>query len=257
MSVRTAAHVHSDWSDDGSWSLESLAEGFARRGYRAVLLAEHDRGWDDERWARFRDACASASTGRCVLVPGIEYGDADNVVHVAVWGDVPFLGAGRPTLEILEAVRAEGAVSVLAHPARRDAASRFDEEWAPLLTGVEVWNRKYDGLAPSRVALQIARRHSGLRWFAGHDFHTRRQFFPFALGVEGDATRDGIEEALTSGRYESHAFGLELGVVARAPLLPVLERVEALRLILAGPVRRRRRRRALSRASWRHRRARL
>lgn len=249
MSVRAAAHVHSDWSDDGSWSLESLVEGFARRGYRAVLLAEHDRGWDDERWARFRDACAAASTERCVLVPGIEYGDAENVVHVAVWGDLPFLGEGRPTVEILEAAQRAGAVSVFAHPARRDAASRFDDEWAGLLTGVEVWNRKYDGVAPSRVALQLVQGHPGLRWFAGHDFHTRRQFFPFALGVDGDPTRAGVEEALTGGRYEARAFGMELGVFARPTLLSVLERVEAFRLTLAAPVRRRRRRRARARAS--------
>ena len=256
MTLKAAVHVHSDWSDDGSWSLAALTEGFGRRGYRALLLAEHDRGWDDDRWASFREACAAASTQRCLLVPGIEYGDADNVVHVAVWGDLPFLGAGRPTEAILEAARAGGGVSVFAHPARRDAASRFTGEWASLLTGVEVWNRKYDGLAPSRVALRIAREHPQLRWFAGNDFHTRYQFFPFELAVDAEATADGLADALAAGRYTPHAFGLGLETFVRPAVLPALERLERLRVTLAGPVRRCRLHRARARASRQHRRVR-
>ncbi len=33
VSVKAAAHVHSDWSYDGSWSLEDIAREFRRRGY--------------------------------------------------------------------------------------------------------------------------------------------------------------------------------------------------------------------------------
>ena len=124
MNLRAAVHVHSDWSDDGQWSLGDLAREFARRRYGAVLLAEHDRGWDENRWSRYRQACRASSTPDCLLVPGIEYGDADNVVHVVVWGDIPFLGAGKPTVEVLRAAKADGAVCVLAHPvpARRRIA---------------------------------------------------------------------------------------------------------------------------------------
>ena len=35
--VRVAAHVHSDWSYDGTWSLSKIATTFARLGYDAVL----------------------------------------------------------------------------------------------------------------------------------------------------------------------------------------------------------------------------
>ena len=92
--IRVAAHVHSSWSYDGRWSLSQIAATFGRLGYDAILLAEHDRGFDAERWSAYRRACADASTESMLLVPGLEYSDASNSVHVPVWGDVPFFGEG-------------------------------------------------------------------------------------------------------------------------------------------------------------------
>ncbi len=54
--IRAAVHVHTDWSYDGSWDLEALARELKRRGYGAVLTAEHDRTFDAGRWARYRGA---------------------------------------------------------------------------------------------------------------------------------------------------------------------------------------------------------
>ena len=62
--IRAAAHVHSDWSYDASWPLPDLARAFARRGYDVVLTAEHDRGFDAERWAAYRMTCAAASSAQ-------------------------------------------------------------------------------------------------------------------------------------------------------------------------------------------------
>src|SRR5438067_13794082 len=113
--VRVAAHVHSDWSDDAAWSLEAIARAFSRRGYRAILLSEHDHGFTRDRWSAYQQACADVSNNRILLVPGIEYQDGDNVVHIPAWGDgVPFLGASRPTLELLQAAASVGAISVFA-----------------------------------------------------------------------------------------------------------------------------------------------
>ena len=53
--------------------------------------------------------------------------------------------------------QAEGAVAELAHPWRRNAISRYQPEWAPLLSAVEVWNRKYDGVAPHRETQEVRR----------------------------------------------------------------------------------------------------
>jgi predicted metal-dependent phosphoesterase TrpH len=207
--VRAAAHVHSEWSYDAKWSLGAIADAFARRGYDVVLMAEHDRGFDEKRWSDYRDACAAASTNRILLVPGIEYEDEDSVVHIPVWGDdLPFLGERRPTDEMLRDAAAADAFAVFAHPGRRDALARFRPEWAPLLGGVEIWNRQYDGIAPLPRGTRFAAAH-GLRECVSLDFHTSRQFFPLALLLEVDEplSRRTVVDALRVGRFESHVLG--------------------------------------------------
>jgi hypothetical protein len=207
-SLRIAAHVHSSWSYDAEWSLDDLASAFSRRRYNAVLMSEHDRSFDEQRWLEYRKACEAASTQDITLIPGLEYEDPEGIVHIPVWGDdTPFLGSGRPTLELLRAAQTEGAVAVFAHPWRRDAISRYAPEWAPLLSAVEVWNRKYDGIAPHPDAGSFAVRE-GLRPFASLDFHTRRQFFPLAMSaVVEDTCTTSVIEAIRGGRCKPDFLG--------------------------------------------------
>jgi hypothetical protein len=209
--VRAASHVHSTWSYDGTWPLEDLAAAFTRRNYRVVMMTEHDRGFTEARRLEHREACARASSDELLLLPGIEYSDAENTVHVLVWGNVPFVGEGAPTAALLSAVRAGNGLAVLAHPARRKAWKVFDSAWAGYLAGIEVWNTKTDGWRPSRAALQILK-HSELRCFAGMDFHDRRQFFPLTmlLDVPGRVSEGSVLESLRSGRFHARAFGVRL-----------------------------------------------
>ena len=236
--LRVATHVHSAWSYDASWPLDRIAASFARRGYQAVLMSEHDQGFTPDHWGEYVQACAEASRPGLLLIPGIEYGDADNTVHVPVWGDVPFLGSGHGTLGLLERAREAGAFTVFAHPHRRDAWRRYDRRWAPLLSAVEVWNRKYDGWAPNRQTLGMARGED-LPPFVALDFHTRRQFFPLGVRLEvaGPATVPTVHDALARGAYESMVSRLPLGVTTGAAL-PALEAVEAARRTATRAVRR-------------------
>jgi hypothetical protein len=207
--LRTAPHVHSDWSYDGTWTLDALARLFARLGYDAVLMAEHDRGFDQERWDAYRSACAEASSAGALLVPGIEYEDGENVIHVPVWGSERFLGGGIPTATLLERVRETGASAVLAHPARRRASELFEPGWARDLVGVEWWNRKYDGYAPGPVTGRSLGIHGAIP-FVGIDFHTARQLIPLAMvfDVEGDASVEAVYGALRARRCRPEAFGM-------------------------------------------------
>jgi predicted metal-dependent phosphoesterase TrpH len=206
--LRVVAHVHSEWSYDGTWSLSDLGQEFRRRGYDAMLTTEHDRGFDARRWASYRSACQEAAETGILVVPGIEYSDPENCVHVLAWGDEVFRGAGGDTGHVLEDLREAGAVTVLAHPDRRDAWSRVPREWLELLTGVEVWNRKYDGWAPSRTADRLCCANPmGIR-FVGLDFHTRRQFFPLSLEVHtAERTTAAVLDALRARRVQATVFG--------------------------------------------------
>jgi hypothetical protein len=188
-----ASHVHSDWSYDGSWSLERLAAAFSRRGYGVVLMCEHSQTFDADRWERYREACARASRPDLLLVPGVEYADEDDVLHLPVWGDVGFLGRDVRPIDLVREVQRAGAVSVLAHPWRRDAWQRVDPAWLPLLGGIEFWNRKYDGIAPRRPVLSLL--EEGVTTpFVSLDFHTSRQFFPLAMVADFETGRPTVDD---------------------------------------------------------------
>lgn len=228
MSVLAAAHVHSSWSYDGHSPLAELAAAFGQRGYRVMMTTEHDRGFSDSRLAEYRAECARCSTRDLFVLPGIEYSDADNRVHVLVWGPVPFLAEGLPTDQLLEAVAQHGGIAVLAHPERRDVWELFKPTWQQHLLGIEVWNRKYDGWAPSERAASLVRR-AGRIPFAGLDFHTHRQFFPLGmrLGLDGPLDEDRVVGALRAGRCAATAFGIPLSgdrFERRLPYLRVAER---------------------------------
>jgi len=206
--IKAACHIHSDWSYDGKWSLPDLSREFGRRGYRIIMMTEHDLGFTEARSLQHQEACALASTDNVLVVPGIEYSDAANIVHVLVWGPVPFLGEGVPTMELLKQVKAANGIAVLAHPSRKQAWRRFDPAWREALLGIEIWNRKTDGWAPSCTAASLFEGTSLLP-FLGLDFHDRRQFFPLAteLDLAPTFSQEELLSCFKAGRYRHLAFG--------------------------------------------------
>jgi hypothetical protein len=206
-----ACHVHSDWSYDGKWSLDELVGAFGRRDYRVLMMTEHDRNFTKAKWLAYQTACAQASSAKLLLVPGLEYSDPTNVVHVLVWGCFPFLGQGLSTSALLAGVRKHGGVAVLAHPSRLEAWRHFDPSWASYLLGIESWNRKTDGWAPSRAASELLSVF-GLLNFTGLDFHDCRQFFPLSMRVpfDGEVNERSILGAFRSRRATPCVFGRPL-----------------------------------------------
>lgn len=237
--LRVAAHVHSTWSYDGEWELADLARAFGLRGYGAVLMTDHDRTFDAASWERFGVACAEASAAGALLVPGIEYSDADNRVHVLVWGARRFLGKDRPTGELLADARSAGGIAVIAHPSRRDAWRSIDPRCLELAHGIEIWNRKVDGWAPGAAGLQIAADHGLLPW-VGLDFHSARQFFPLAMTAPspGEPCVGGVLALLGAGELRPMAFGRPTASFSRGRGLEVARVGERVRRPLARAYRR-------------------
>ncbi len=242
MDILAACHVHSVWSYDGSWALEALSRSFGQRGYRVLMMTEHDLGFSPERLNEYRQACSKASSDKILVVPGIEYSDAANRVHVLVWGDVPFLGEGLPTSEMLKRVLSAGGLAVLAHPSRREAWKSFEPSWTDALLGIEVWNRKYDGWAPSQNANALLQTTGGAQ-FVGLDFHTDRQFFPLgmALDVHGEISEWSVLDALRATRCSARAFKIPVNQSLLRTVIPVLRLAERGRRMGASLIRRARR----------------
>ena len=231
-----ACHVHSEWSYDASWTLPDLAAGFAKRGCDLILMTEHDRGWDQVRWERYQEACDAPSGSDILLVPGIEYSDPSNTIHVLVWGASDFLGEGLETSELLRRVQASGGVAVFAHPERRAAWKSFDPDWCEGLLGVEIWNRKTDGWAASSGGIRLWNSHP-LHPFVGLDFHRSNQFFPLRMQIDAfksegvddiyDALRQRNLAPLFRGRDVSSRFESGRGLA-----LPAAERFRRIARLL-------------------------
>lgn len=229
--LRVVMHAHSIWSYDGRWSLDRLARMYGKLGADALMMSEHDTGFDPSRFAEYRAACSKASTESCTLVPGIEYSSPDNDIHVLTWGLKEFLGEHRPVLETLREVRALGGVSILAHPVRREAWQKIQPEWFEFLDGIELWNRKSDGISWGVEALKLIQ-DSGLPAFVGHDFHRLRHIWPIYQRFEPPAAKQSLEVALVSaiqhGNSIPKAFGrkvLTSGTILSPKLHPKLERL--------------------------------
>jgi len=239
MELLAVCHVHSNWSYDGSWTLQALAERFSRRGFRILMMTEHDRGFSAARLKEYREACARASSEKILVVPGIEYSDSSNRVHILVWGQVPFLGEGLPTGEMLDGVRKADGVAVLAHPSRRDAWKSFEASWGERLLGIEIWNRKYDGWNPSKTAPELLVSSKGIP-FVGLDFHTVRQSFPLgmAFDVSSEITETSVLDSLKNRRCKAKAFGYLMNSTVVRGAVPVLAMAETGRRMAAAVLRR-------------------
>lgn len=239
MHTLAACHVHSNWSYDGSWPLEALSQKFRHNGYRVLMMTEHDRGFTPERFNDYRRACANASCEEILLLPGIEYSDPDNRIHVLTWGLSSFLGEGLATADLLKAVKDAGGVAVLAHPSRRNAWQSFASDWSESLLGIEMWNRKYDGWAPSETAPELISRADAVP-FVGLDFHTQKQSFPLgmALSVGSQIAEETVIDCLRARRCAPYAFGAPLDRYLIHKALPVMRAAEGSRRFAAKMARR-------------------
>jgi hypothetical protein len=171
-------------------------------------MTEHDRGFTASRLDEYERACAEASSEAVRVVPGIEYSDAANTVHILVWGAHRFFGEALASTDLLQQVAATGAIAVLAHPSRKEAWKQFDPHWGAFLLGMEVWNRKTDGWAPCKTAASLMA-GTALLPFVGMDFHTQRQLFPLAteLEMQPPVTEAAVLACLRSRRCRATALG--------------------------------------------------
>ncbi len=233
--ICAACHIHSTWSYDGKWKLDQLARSFSKRNYRVLLITEHDQGFDELKRLEHREACRMASSEEILLIPGIEYSDPTNVIHLLVWGDVPFVGSGAEPERVLATAQERGGITVFAHPSRKEAWKRFDPNWSAKILGIEFWNRKTDGWAPSKRAWPLLQMTNSMP-FAGLDFHDSRQFFPMAtvLEMQNPINEATVVAALRARRCRSEVFGLGASALANGLQVGALYGAESLRRVAAG-----------------------
>ena len=198
---RILLHNHSVWSD-GQMSLQTVAKWGLRFGADAVVMSEHDYHFTQTKWDDYKEACREASTNKCKIIPGIEYSSPADQIHIPTVGVDRFYGARRDIVELLSDIKAGGGAAVLAHPTRKNALAYLSADAENLLDGIEIWNRKVDGVLPVRSHYQLARTRN-LATTIGMDLHTYRQVFPMWNEIETtSASLDGqsIADAIRARR---------------------------------------------------------
>jgi len=108
------------------------------------------------------------------------------------------------------------------------AWKKFDPAWTESLLGIEVWNRKTDGWAPSSTA-PLLMPGTRLLPFVGMDFHDRNQLFPMSMELEISTSinEQSVMDCLRSRRCRPLVFTRPLGCVTkgwRGPALALAER---------------------------------
>ena len=144
---RVFLHNHSTWTD-GHLSLNTIARLGEHLGASAAVMSEHDFDFTPTKVGDYVQACREASTVSGDIIPGIEYSSPDDDIHVVTMGTSRFHGARRDLPETLSSVRQEGGAAVLAHPRGRDSFNKISQDLVDVLDGIEIWNRKVDGLLP-------------------------------------------------------------------------------------------------------------
>ena len=242
--ARVAVHVHSDWSYDGSWTL--AAPGGRVRAAAATtrsLMSEHDRRFDEARWQEYQAACAAASTPRDAARPWNRVQRRRQRRPRPCLGRAPVPGRRSPDHPTAGRGRAHGGIAVFAHPARRDACRTIDPACLGRFTGIEIWNRKYDGYAPSRGAAELLTRQPRAVATVGLDFHTAKQFHPLAMAMDlaDGPSAAGIVDAIRQRRAQAMAFRVPALTLTRGVAWPAIREVERARREAARRVRRARR----------------
>jgi hypothetical protein len=195
-------HIHSTASDGGK-TVDELTEMYASTGYDFCALTDH--------WVS-SDLGARSNNGSLLWLDGVELHGEDPTgasYHVVCLGTFEGIDRGMGLIEGMEAARAQGGLTILAHP--QWMGNSFDDALRWHFDGVEVYNHvcrwlngKGGGRAHWNAMLARTPQTLGL---AVDDAHVRPEHPGWNGGwivVDAAArTRESILDAIRVGRFFS------------------------------------------------------
>jgi len=228
--LKGAMHVHSTYSD-GEFTLRELREVFLAQGCAFACMTDHAEYFNEDSIQRYVEECRSLSDPAFQFVPGLEYRCERNM-HILGYCAIKLSSATEPE-RIIDHIREQGVVSVIAHP--KDDFFPWIETFTTLPDGIETWNSKYDGrYAPRPGTFQLLgrlqKRDPGMHAFYGQDLHWKKQYRGLWVHLEAtSASPDSILAALASGKFSGAKDALQLpsSGVLPAALLSEFEQAHA------------------------------
>lgn len=121
--MKVELHLHTNrYSRCASATPGEFMDRLIRTGYEAVYITEHDAVWSEWEIAQLQQGYPGMR-----IFPGVELSlSGDSLQHLVVLGttDAAYLFLDDPA-EILAKARAEGHLTILAHPFRWEGAARI------------------------------------------------------------------------------------------------------------------------------------
>ncbi len=194
--IKTAAHLHSNYSYDGKLSLAALRALLQKSGIQCALMTEHTDDFTKEKAVQFAAECAAESTPDFLFIPGYE------VPH----GQAHLLMLGSSYIESadLREWKSSAAYCVLAHPHRNRYV--LDNAMREAADAIEVWNSQYDGKhsprpRAERLLLEEGKKKA-LRAWAGWDLHREAHAGgPWLLVDAPELSVQAVLQALHLGHF--------------------------------------------------------
>ncbi len=218
-----AFHVHSNFSEDGTFDLLQLVRYFKEKKFNFICLAEHNPRRNGEyiseqEYLNFVDECEKASNDNFVVIPGLEC-EVQGKNHILGIGLNEVVG-GEDWDSLVNDIQKKGGIAVLAHPVF--FKNKYDNDLLMELDGIEVWNSRYSGGLPDPIAVSKIKKltsyGSGITGFFGMDFHRPDDYYDLRLIISiEDLTSVNIIKALKEKAYILHSPKCQLSPMAELP----------------------------------------
>ena len=178
-------HIHTNYSFDGSSSLEEVVRAAEEKGHSFLLISEHSDDFSDRKMEALVRDCDRLSSEMMVIIPGIEV-HCDFGRHIVALGVREFIGTDSPD-NVVKRINELGGLAIFPHPGVYHFRSFLED--VDGLHGVEVWNTRYDGpTAPNPKSFtllqELREKNNTVFAFGGQDLHDVIEMDELCLTIE-------------------------------------------------------------------------
>ncbi|MBU2599866.1 hypothetical protein KJ849_04765 [bacterium] len=205
MEIAGLFHVHSVYSYDGELSLEEIIALAQKHKYRFVVLNEHPNEFSQEKYKELLANCQRLSSQDFCLLPGMEFACDNNCLHILALGLQDLTFENDP-VKILDFIRSQGGLAILAHPYRKEAY-KLTSHLLSKFAGIEIWNAREDGKGMPKfqnikMLRRLRREGYKLLGFGGLDLHNLKDFGLVKTIVKvKDLSAENLLKAFKEGNF--------------------------------------------------------
>ncbi|MDI6785989.1 MAG: PHP domain-containing protein [bacterium] len=205
MKITGLFHIHSNYSYDGELSLKEIVLLAEKYNCKFVVLNEHINKLTQEKYKELLSYCQQLSNENFCLMPGIEFTCCNNKVHILALGIKDIIFEDN-TKKILDFIKAQNGLAILAHPYRKEALNLI-KEFMSKFEGIEVWNVREDGKGIPKyknikLLKELRSKGYSLLSFGGLDFHNLEDFGLVKTAIEVNSiTQNNLLKAFREGNF--------------------------------------------------------